>query len=116
MCCPPLDISNAECTCMSGRPLFLFPYSCSVEYDIAVFDPALIGLALTYTISVTSVFQFVVRQSTEVENIVSCRCAVIQWNPSLIKSMKCTVNPSKFTLNYLQLTQIIFLSQSSNEH
>ena len=56
----------------------IFIQSCSVKYDIAVFDPALIGLALTYTISVTSVFQFVVRQSTEVENIVSCMCAVVQ--------------------------------------
>jgi hypothetical protein len=34
-------------------------------------DPALLGLGLTYTISLAGMFQFCVRQSTEVENVVS---------------------------------------------
>lgn len=48
-----------------GRVLVYF------HLTFAVFDPALIGLALTYTISLTGMFQYTVRQSAEVENIVS---------------------------------------------
>ncbi len=34
-------------------------------------DVSLIGLSLTYIISLTGMFQYVVRQSVEVENLVS---------------------------------------------
>ena len=34
-------------------------------------DPGLVGLALTYAISLSGMFQYCVRQSAEVENIVS---------------------------------------------
>ena len=40
----------------------------SIDTDL---DPALLGLGLTYTINLTGMFQYCVRQSTEVENIVS---------------------------------------------
>jgi hypothetical protein len=39
---------------------------------LVVSDRSLIGLSVTYSISLSGLFQHVVRQSAEVENLVSC--------------------------------------------
>ena len=42
-------------------------------YNIPELDPALVGLSLTYITSLIGNLQYAVRQSAEVENIVSVR-------------------------------------------
>ena len=54
---------------MEGLHLELSTYclfSCAV-----VSNTSLIGLSITYTISLSGMFQYVIRQSAEVENLVS---------------------------------------------
>lgn len=43
-----------------------FLFSCAVVSNVS-----LIGLSITYTISLSGMFQYVIRQSAEVENLVS---------------------------------------------
>ena len=42
-----------------------------IAYFFSELDPGVVGLALAYTISLAGMFQFCVRQSAEVENLVS---------------------------------------------
>lgn len=50
--------------------------------DVVDLDPGSVGLALTYAVTLTGMFQWGVRQSAEVENMVSgltycCSCIII---------------------------------------
>ena len=54
-------------------------------------DPALLGLGLTYTISLAGMFQYCVRQSTEVENIVSLAHSYV-FREEFILRNKCIID------------------------
>lgn len=51
--------------------MYMFEVLHCIFVGIVVSDRSLIGLSLTYTISLTGMFQYVIRQSAEVENLVS---------------------------------------------
>lgn len=58
--------------------MYMFEVLHCIFVGIVVSDRSLIGLSLTYTISLTGMFQYVIRQSAEVENLVSiCSIRVI---------------------------------------
>ena len=67
-----LPLASSECQ---------FKYCCSNIYNsqisnivlclLADLDPALVGLSLAYVLSLAGVLQYVVRQSAEVESLVS---------------------------------------------
>lgn len=48
-------------------------------YFIVVSDQGLLGLSITYTISLTGMFQYVIRQSAEVEHLVSICNYIASW-------------------------------------
>ena len=60
--------------------IFLSSYYSSNLFCLDIqLNPALLGLGLTYTINLAGMFQYCVRQSTEVENIVSSFDSVILY-------------------------------------
>ena len=50
---------------------FRFSFGFHFQFHFVEIDIGLIGLALTYSISLAGMFQYGVRMSTEVENLVS---------------------------------------------
>ena len=48
---------------------------CITLLDVS--DVSIVGLGITYAISLSGLFQYVVRQSAEVENVVSCMHLVV---------------------------------------
>ena len=51
--------------------IHMYKMSCMRLFMLAALDPGLVGLALTYTVSLSGMFQFCVRLSADVENTVS---------------------------------------------
>ena len=60
--------------CNGGCVIFSTYNICTAPHVRCLFtevDPGLVGLALTYTVAIASIFQWCIQQSAEVETIVS---------------------------------------------